>query len=147
MDTSPKHFLIVEDDNGHADLISMALHAEDDANTIDRVSDGEQALEYVQKKGQYANSRRPDLILLDLKLPKIDGHQVIHFIKNHPDLRRIPVVVLTTSGNENDKRRAYESHVNSYLVKPFVFEDFHELVRQLQAYWCHWNQSSVQAVA
>lgn len=140
MQSKTRHVLLVEDNNGHADLISMTLNEADAVGTIDRVEDGEQAMSYVRREGRFAEKPRPDVILLDLKLPKVDGHQVLHFLKSHPDLRTIPVIILTTSGNDTDKRRAYDDHANSYLVKPYAFEDFHELVQQLQTYWCGWNE-------
>jgi CheY-like chemotaxis protein len=84
---------------------------------------------------------RPDLILLDLRLPRRDGHEVLKDIKNSDDLRTIPVVILTTSKNEYDVTKAYLNHANSYLVKPLGFDKFQQMTEDLGVYWLHWNQS------
>lgn len=145
--TRHKHFLLVEDNNAHAKLVMLQFHELRGEVTIDRVSDGEQALDYVFARGKYAGRRLPDVILLDLNLPKIDGHEVLRQLKEHENLRSIPVVVLTTSQAEVDTRRAYQHHVNSYLVKPIDFDQFQKMMRDLGRYWSAWNQPSQTGVA
>jgi CheY-like chemotaxis protein len=139
----PVHFLLVEDDNAHAELVTMSLVENNVANTIQRVSDGEQALMYLKREGEYADADRPDLILLDLKLPKIDGLEVLERIKSDDDLHSIPVVVLTTSSHERDVNTAYNNYANSYLTKPVDFSQFHKMIRDLGLYWSVWNAPPV----
>jgi DNA-binding response OmpR family regulator len=134
--------LLVEDNPDHAELVrrgfahhSMVIH-------LHHVEDGASALDYLFQRGPYADpdsSPRPAIILLDLRLPRVDGLTVLQTIKSSPDLNRIPVIVLTTSRAETDVVRAYESHANSYLVKPVGFSEFVALVRELGCYWLDWN--------
>lgn len=133
------HFLLVEDDPDHANLVLRALDRNRVKNTVDHVVDGAEALAYLRKEGQYAQRPRPDVVLLDLNLPKVDGHQVLTEIKEDPDLQSIPVVVLTTSDAEADRLRAYRHHANSYVVKPLDFEQFRKMVDDLKYYWGVWN--------
>lgn len=136
---APAHFLLVEDDAAHAELVKLSLNDSRVANTLDWVSDGEEAIRFLKQESPYANAARPDIVLLDLRLPKIDGHEVLQFIKSTPSLSSIPVVILTTSSAEVDRARAYSLHANSYVVKPVDFERFHQLVRDLGLYWSVWN--------
>lgn len=140
MSTKPLHFLLVEDDEDHAHLVQMALAENRVANTVDHVTDGAEALSYVRKQPPYEDRARPDVILLDLKLPKIDGHEVLTRIKEDEQLRTIPVVVLTSSEAETDRAKAYFSHANSYLTKPLDFDRFHQMIQDLKYYWSVWNQ-------
>ena len=140
MSSRPTRFLLVEDDDAHAELVRMAIAENQISNPVDRVSDGEAALAYVRREGSYANRLPPDIILLDLKLPKIDGHEVLNQLKADEKLRAIPVVVLTTSAAETDKAKAYYRHANSYLVKPVDFGKFHQMIKDLKLYWCVWNE-------
>jgi CheY-like chemotaxis protein len=138
----PVHFLLVEDDDDHAELVMMGLLAENGTvKTADRVRDGEEAISYLKRQGRYANRPRPNIVLLDLKLPKVDGYEVLAAIKNDSDLRSIPVVVLTTSQAPEDKARAYRGHANSYLAKPMDFGEFTRMIKDLSQYWTVWNQS------
>ena len=134
------HFLLVEDDKDHADLILLTLSDHNVTNTIDHVRDGVEALQYLRREGEYAVARRPDVILLDLKLPRLDGHEVLEQLKSDDSLRSIPVVVLTTSANEKDRERAYALNANSYLTKPIEFGQFQRMIRDLRLYWSVWNQ-------
>ncbi|MHC4093967.1 MAG: response regulator [Planctomycetota bacterium] len=145
MPAKPRHFLLVEDDDAHAELVLLGLGESPLANTVDRVADGAAALAYVRREGKYAQSPRPDVILLDLRLPKVDGHQVLAALKSDEDLRAIPVVVLSTSATEADKAEAYSNHANSYLVKPLNFEKFQQMIRDLTFYWTAWNEPCVEA--
>lgn len=134
--------LYVEDDAGHARLTMMCLDELPHIQNVRHVRDGEQALDYLFRRGEFADPRqapRPRLILLDLRLPRVDGLEVLRQIRSEPRLRRLPVVVLTTSDADNDVTAAYELQVNSYLVKPFDFEEFNELVRWVGTYWMKAN--------
>lgn len=142
-ETNPKlmRFLLIEDDDDHAKIVSRTLAKERLANMIDRAKDGVEALEYLRRPSNPKTTPRPDIILLDLKLPKKDGLEVLKEIKSDPSLRAIPVVVLTTSDNEGDKLKAYENHANSYLVKPLNANCFKKMVEDLNLYWGIWNRS------
>ena len=135
--------LLVEDEEAHAMLIMRVLEDAQVANVIHWVADGGEALDYLFCRGEYVDegkSPRPDLILLDLRLPKIDGLEVLKEIKQSEELRGIPVVILTTSESETDMTRAYRQYVNSYLVKPVDFTKFNEMISDLGFYWLVWNR-------
>jgi len=135
--------LLVEDDDAHAVLIARVLEENKVRNKVYRVSDGEEALDYLFHHGDYAtkeDSPLPDLVLLDLRLPKLDGHEVLSAIKQSEELKSIPVVVLTTSGNEKDVSQAYHNYANSYLVKPVGFGEFSDVIRGLCSYWLILNR-------
>lgn len=133
-------FLVVEDDDDHAELISLALRGVTSISNIDRARDGEEALAYLQQHRDAAPGTQPHIVLLDLKLPKIDGIEVLTRIKNDQALKTIPVVILTTSRADMDKIRAYENNANSYLVKPMDFDGFEDVLKQLGHYWSACNQ-------
>lgn len=137
--------LIVEDDDDHARIISRWLSKTDFPFSISRVVDGVEALSFVNQAGKYSNSKRPNVILLDLKLPRLSGHEVLQAIKSNPLLLSIPVVVLTTSDAQKDIDRAYENHANSYLVKPVDGEKFQNLIRFFALYWGQLNCSPLPA--
>jgi len=142
-ESKPIIILLVEDDEGHAVLIPRALEDVEVPKRIYWVTDGEEALDYLFHRGAYADidkSPRPDLIILDLRLPKRDGQEVLQEIKKSEELRHIPVVILTNSMNEEDEVLAYSNYVNSYLHKPTNFRDFSGLVQEVGAYWLIWNQ-------
>ena len=140
------HVLLVEDDPDHADLVTFSLvESQPKAKVVHHVSDGVIALDYLFRRGDFANpdqSPRPHLILLDLRLPKVDGLVVLREIKASSDegLRRIPVVVLTSSEADGDTAAAYDFRANSYVVKPVDYEKFHQLVADLGHYWLVWNR-------
>jgi two-component system response regulator len=143
MEGSPIQILFVEDNDDHAELTLRSLTEHRLANDIHRVSDGEQALDYLFRRRSYENpssSPRPGLILLDLRLPKVDGLEVLRQIKADDELKRIPVVVLTTSEAEADVARAYDCHANAYIVKPVDFDKFQALMRDLGLFWLAWNK-------
>lgn len=138
----PLIVLLVEDNADHAELVIRSMAENRVANRIMHVSDGEQALDYLFRKGDYADpasSPRPHVVILDLRLPKIDGLEVLKVIKEDPKLFRLPVVILTTSEAEMDVARAYDHHANSYLVKPLDFSRFNEMMDSLGFYWLGWN--------
>jgi two-component system response regulator len=143
MKGNPAVILLVEDDDAHALLTMRSFEDAKVPNRICWVKDGEEALDYLFHRGRYTDkekSPRPDLILLDLRLPKLDGHEVLRGIKKSDVLKHIPVVVLTTSESEADLISAYGNHVNSYLVKPIDFGEFSEMIRELGFYWLIWNK-------
>ena len=140
MTPRPLRFLLIEDDDDHAELIRMALTENHVVNKLDRVADGAAAIEYLTDGVKSGTHPRPDVILLDLKLPKVDGHDVLLRVKQDPVLRTIPVVILTTSQAEVDRVKAYANHANSYLSKPVDFEKFHQMIKDLKMYWSVWNQ-------
>ena len=133
-------FLLVEDDDNHAHLVTRSLAKARVQNRVFRVADGEAALLFLRQQGEYESMPHPDVILLDLKLPKLNGHEVLAAIKEDDKLKSIPVVVMTTSDAESDRARAYEHHANSYVVKPVNFDRFRELVQDLCLYWGVWNE-------
>ncbi len=132
-------YLLIEDDLDHAELIRRTLIRQRSETVVEHVSDGAQALAYLRQQGPYKDRPTPDVILLDLKLPKMDGHEVLAEIKQDEQLRRIPVVVLTTSDAASDRARAYQLHANSYLVKPLDFDQFQQMISVMQQYWGLWN--------
>ncbi len=127
--------LLVEDNPGDARLTLEALADSKIRNTVHHVEDGATALALVRREGEYAHAPRPDLILLDLNLPGLDGRDVLAAIKSDPALRSIPVVVLTTSQAETDICRSYELQANSYVVKPIDFEQFAKVVYAIEDFW------------
>ncbi|MCO8121707.1 response regulator [Stieleria sp. TO1_6] len=133
-------FLLVEDDDNHAHLVMRSLKKARVQNQVFRAADGAEALAFLRREGEHADKPHPDVILLDLKLPKISGHEVLASIKQDEQLRVIPVVVMTTSDAESDRAKAYEYHANSYVVKPVDFERFRQLVNDLCLYWGVWNE-------
>lgn len=136
--------MLVEDNADHAELVIRTLESHHIPNRILHVSDGETALDYLLRRNNFSapqTSPRPHIILLDLRLPRVDGLEVLRTIKQEgEELRNIPVVILTTSEAEKDLLRAYEYHVNSYLVKPVGYEDFNNLMHDLGGYWLGWNK-------
>ncbi len=134
--------LLVEDNEDHAEMVKRNFETQRIANRIIHCSDGEDALDYLFRRGKYTradNYPLPNLILLDLRLPKMDGLTVLSEIKNSEHLRVIPTVVLTSSESENDICAAYRNHVNSFLVKPIDFTKFAQLMNELGMYWLGWN--------
>lgn len=134
--------LLIEDNEAHAELVLRSFRDQHPARTIIHVIDGQQALDFLFRRGEYQDpekSPRPDLILLDLRLPKVDGLEVLNKVKTSPCFRRIPVVVLTSSDAGNDIARSYDCHANSYLVKPLEFKKFKKLMEDLGSYWLGWN--------
>jgi len=127
--------LLVEDNPGDVRLTQEALKDNKVHNNLHIVGDGVEALAFLRREGQYAGSPRPDLILLDLNLPRKDGREVLAEIKTDLQLRRIPVVVLTTSKAEEDILRAYDLSANCYITKPVDFEQFIHVVRSIEDFW------------
>ena len=146
MDQNTLHVLLVEDNPDHADLVTFSLlESEPKAKVVHHVSDGDAALDYLFRRGDFADpgrSPRPHLVLLDLRLPKVDGLAVLQEMKtsSQAELRRIPVVVLTSSEADGDTAAAYDCRANSYVVKPVDYKKFHQLMADLGYYWLVWNR-------
>jgi CheY-like chemotaxis protein len=142
------NILLVEDNEDHAELVQRNFADNHVANRIHHVKDGEEALLYLFRRGRYtdpAKSPTPNLILLDLRLPKVDGIEVLKQIKASREHKSIPVVVLTSSSSEQDIAKAYANNANSYLVKPVDFEKFTRMMKDLGYYWLAWNINPLQA--
>ena len=131
----PIRILLVEDNPGDVRLTIEALKDGRVDNPLDAVKDGVEALAYLRQEGEYASKPRPDLILLDLNLPRMDGREVLAAIKEDPQLRRIPVVVLTTSRAEEDVLRTYHLHANCFITKPVDLDQFVAVVRGIDSFW------------
>ena len=131
----PVEILLVEDSPTDVLLAKEALEYSKIVNNLHVVPDGVEAMAFLRKEGKYKDVARPGLILLDLNLPKKDGREVLAEIKSDEELKRIPVVVLTTSKSEVDILKAYGLHANCYIVKPVDFEKFAELVRSIENFW------------
>jgi CheY-like chemotaxis protein len=136
------NILLVEDDPAHAEIVRRSFEVFGIANHLTHVGDGKSAVDYLQRTDPYTNDAEyplPELILLDLRLPRIDGLEVLSFIKGSSGLRKIPVVVLTTSDSSKDIALAYDRGANSYLVKPVGFKDFCEMMDAIGDFWLAWN--------
>jgi CheY-like chemotaxis protein len=134
--------MLIEDNIDHAELVIRTLEEHRIGNRVQHFLDGQTALDYLFRRGDFveqAETPRPHVILLDLRLPRVDGIDVLKTIKAEDELKSIPVIVLTTSEAEKDVAKAYYNHANSYLVKPVGFEDFKKLMDDLGFYWLGWN--------
>jgi CheY-like chemotaxis protein len=138
----PSNILLVEDDPHDVELTLTALTENHLTNEIVVARDGAEALEYLYRRGDYGSrqAENPAVILLDLKLPKVDGLEVLKRIKADPDLKTVPVVMLTSSREEQDLAESYDSGANAYVVKPVGFGDFVEAVREVGLFWTVINQ-------
>jgi CheY-like chemotaxis protein len=131
------HILLVEDNEGDILLTTEALQEGKIINRIDVVRDGKKAMDFLTKEGEYKQANTPDIIVLDVNLPKKNGHEVLHFIKNHQDLKHIPVIMLTTSSAKSDINKSYENHANCYITKPVDSEGFMKAIKTLEDFWIH----------
>ncbi|MHB1038236.1 MAG: response regulator [Pirellulales bacterium] len=144
MKSEPVVVLLVEDDLCHAELVRRNLEVPGVAHRLMHVADGQAALDYLYHRAEFSDARespRPSLVLLDLRIPKIHGLDVLATIKSDPDLRGIPVVILTTSSAEPEIAKAYACHANSYLIKPMDFDQFTAMMKTLGCYWLAWNRT------
>jgi two-component system, chemotaxis family, response regulator Rcp1 len=132
---APIQILLVEDSPGDVNLTREALRGARVRNTLHVVGDGDEALGFLRGEGTFAGKPRPDLILLDLNLPKKDGREVLEEVKNDPELLEIPVIVLTTSSSEADVLRSYQLHANAYVTKPVEFPQFLEALQAMEGFW------------
>lgn len=131
----PIEILLVEDNPGDVRLTQEALKENKVRNTMSVVEDGVEAISFLRQEGNYSDAPRPDLILLDLNLPKKDGREVLAEIKNDPDLKRIPVVVLTTSKAEEDIIKMYDNYANCYITKPVDLDEFISIIKSIENFW------------
>ncbi len=131
----PIEILMVEDNPGDIRLTMEALKEAKVRNNLHTVEDGVEALAFLRREGRYAEAPRPDLVLLDLNLPKMNGREVLAEIKEDPDLRRIPVVILTISQAEQDIVKSYNLHANCYITKPVDLDQFLEVVKSIENFW------------
>jgi CheY-like chemotaxis protein len=144
----PAHILLVEDNRMDVELTLDAFHEARLLNTIQVAPDGQAALDYLFGRGKYADRNAypmPNLVLLDLKLPGVDGFEVLRQIKSTPILKRLPVVILTSSKEEGDRALSYDHGANSYLVKPVSFDGFLGVVREIDGYWLSLNLAPPEA--
>jgi DNA-binding response OmpR family regulator len=147
MKGEPIHILLVEDDDAHAEIVQRNFQESRVANKLIHVSDGQAALDYLYRRNGFSDpaaSPRPGIVLLDLRLPKVDGLEILKTIKADPNLKTIPTVILTTSEAEADMVKAYGHHANSYLVKPVDFTQFTKLMEVFGYYWLAWNQIPIE---
>jgi CheY-like chemotaxis protein len=131
----PVEILLAEDNPGDAKLTRKALEQGKVINNLHVVTDGVEAMAYLRQEGEYADRPRPDLVLLDLNMPRKDGREVLQDIKSDDDLRRIPVVVMTSSEAEEDIVQSYDLHANAYVTKPIDFDGFLDVVGSLEDFW------------
>ena len=131
----PIEILLVEDNPGDVRLTMELLRESKIRNHVDAVNDGIEAMAYLRKEAKFSGKPRPDLILLDLNMPRKDGREVLAEVKQDPDLRQIPVVILTTSSAEQDIVRSYNDHANAYITKPVDLDQFSKVVRSIEEFW------------
>jgi len=135
MDTKPVEILLVEDNEGDVGLVEEVFEDAKIRNTLHVAEDGEEAMLFLNKEKPFANAPTPDIILLDLNLPQKDGREVLEEIKTDDKLKRIPVVVLTTSKAEEDIVKSYDLHANSYITKPVDFDQFIKVIKSIEDFW------------
>jgi two-component system, chemotaxis family, response regulator Rcp1 len=131
----PIEILLIEDSPSDVALTIEALKAGRIGNNLNRVADGVEAMDYLRQKGRFAQSPRPDLIMLDLNLPKKDGREVLRELKNDPSLKFIPIIVLTTSRADKDVLQSYELNANCYITKPVDFQQFIDVIKSIEHFW------------
>ena len=129
------HILLVDDDPGDVRLTLEALKRSKLYSSIDNVENGEEALAYLRRQGKYANAPLPDLVLLDLNMPRKDGRETLDEIKSDPELRRIPVVILTTSSSEADVLKSYDLGANCFITKPVDLAQFMKVIHETESFW------------
>jgi two-component system, chemotaxis family, response regulator Rcp1 len=134
-DSKPIEILLIEDSPSDAALTIEALKAGKIGNRLNHVEDGAEAMAYLRRQGKYAKAARPDLIMLDLNLPKKDGREVLAELKGDPDLKVIPIIVLTTSRSDKDILQSYQLNANCYITKPVDFPNFIEVVKTIEQFW------------
>ena len=135
MEHRPIEILLVEDEEADIDIILHSLKSSKIINRINYVLDGEQAMAYLRKEDPYSDVLRPDLVLLDLNLPRKSGREVLEEVKNDPGLRRIPIVVMTSSNSEEDIIISYDAHANCYIRKPVNLTEIEKVVKSIEMFW------------
>ena len=131
----PAHILLVEDNEGDIILTKEAFEESEGEIELSVVKNGQEALDFLVKKGVYDSVHSPDLILLDINIPVYNGHEVLRKIKSDPNLKKIPVIMLTTSSNQKDIDLAYDNHCNSYINKPLDLDDFFKAINSIKKFW------------
>ena len=131
----PVEILLVEDNEGDIGLVEEVFEEGRINNNLSVAEDGDEAMMFLRKEGQFANATRPDLILLDLNLPGKDGREVLKEVKEDDNLKKIPIVVLTTSKAEEDILKSYDLHANSYITKPVDFNQFINVIKSIESFW------------
>ena len=129
------HILVVEDNEGDIFLIKEALEEGKIVNKISVTKDGKEAIDFLEKKEKYKNEETPDLILLDVNLPKKNGHEVLKYIKTSEDLKQIPVIMLTTSSSDKDVLLSYKNHANCFITKPLDVNNFLTIISGIESFW------------
>lgn len=132
---APIHILLIEDNEGDILLTTEALEEGKIANKISVVTDGKQAIDFLGKQGKFANVDTPHLVLLDINLPKKNGHEVLHFIKSEDSIKHLPVIMLTTSSLEKDIIESYKNYANCYITKPVEVKDFMNAIAKIKTFW------------
>lgn len=127
--------LLVEDNEGDIMLIEEALQEGKIVNNLSVVKDGEKAIRFLEKEGGYKEEEAPDLIILDINLPRKNGHEVLEYVKKSDSFKHIPVIMLTTSSSENDVVKSYKQHANCYITKPVGVDDFMQAVTSIERFW------------
>lgn len=131
----PIHILLVEDNEGDVILTTEAFESAKVKTELSVVRDGESAMDFLRREGNYLNARIPDLMLLDLNLPRRNGFEVLQFVKNTTNLMHIPVIILSTSSAETDINKSYENYANCYITKPMEIENFYNIVSRIENFW------------
>lgn len=131
----PAHILLVEDNEGDIVLTLDAFEESKLKTEISVARNGQEALDFLLKKGEFESAEKPDIILLDINIPVFNGHEVLQRIKNEPSLKKIPVIMLTTSSSKKDIDQAYENHSNSYVKKPLDMDEFLEAILKIEDFW------------
>ncbi len=129
------HILLVEDNEGDILLTTEALEEGKIFNKLSVVRDGKEAIDFLNRNGNFESAQLPDLILLDVNLPRVNGHEVLEYIKTHPDFKVIPVIMLTTSSSQEDINLSYKNYANCYITKPIEVSDFMEAVNKIEEFW------------
>lgn len=129
------HILLIEDNEGDILLTTEAFEDAKILNNISIARDGDEAIQFLDKKGKYSQSESPDLVLLDVNLPKKNGHEVLQYIKSSDSLKHIPVIMLTTSMAENDIKKSYRNYANCYITKPVEVDDFLNVIASIESFW------------
>jgi CheY-like chemotaxis protein len=143
---TPIKILLVEDNEGDVVLTLEAFESIRLANNVHVVNDGEEAIQYLNKEGRFSGVDEPDMILLDINLPKIDGKEVLHYIKTHDRFKVIPVVILTSSASERDINETYSKHANCYITKPVDFSKFITVIKSIETFWINIVQLPVKPI-
>lgn len=131
----PAHILLVEDNEGDILLTLDAFEESTFQSKISVARNGQEALDFLKKQGEFSDAKKPDLILLDINIPIFSGHEVLEEIKQDKKLKKIPVIMLTTSSNQKDIEKAYANYCNSYIIKPLKMEEFMQAVQKIEEFW------------